>query len=264
MIYGLYLSATGVLTNSYRQDVIANNIANAETVGFKRDLALFQERLTEAQDRRFRGGPPGGMPDGQTNDELEPLGGGLFLSPTKIDTKPGEFESTNNALDVAIHGDDGYFMVKDHDGNARLTRAGSFMVDREGHLILAHSGQQVLDGNRKPIVLDGKLASQTEVGRDGQITQAGFPAGKIGVFSVADPAQLTKRNGMLLDHPDVQALPAARNPQLFSGTIERSNVEPTTELAALMDAQRQLEANANMIKYQDATLGKLVNEVGKI
>ena len=73
MIYGLYLSASGVLTNSYRQDVIANNIANAETVGVKRDLALFQERLTEAQHRRFRGG---GM-NGQTNDLLESLGGGI-------------------------------------------------------------------------------------------------------------------------------------------------------------------------------------------
>ena len=52
MLYGLYLSATGVMTNAYRQDVIANNIANAETPGFKRDLALFQQRLTEAQERR--------------------------------------------------------------------------------------------------------------------------------------------------------------------------------------------------------------------
>jgi flagellar basal body rod protein FlgG len=155
-------------------------------------------------------------------------------------------------------------MVKDHDGNARLTRAGSLMVDHDGHLILAHSGQQVLDDRRKPIVLDGTLSGQTEVGKDGLITQAGSPAAKIGLFSVPDPGQLTKRSGMLLDHPSVQTLAAAKNPQLFSGTVERSNVEPTTELALLMDAQRQLEANANMIKYQDATLGKLVNEVGKI
>jgi flagellar basal body rod protein FlgG len=69
---------------------------------------------------------------------------------------------------------------------------------------------------------------------------------------------------MLLDHPNVQTLAPAKGAQLYSGTVERSNVEPTTELALLMDAQRQLEANANMIKYQDATLGKLVNEVGKI
>ena len=260
MIYGLYLSATGVLTNSYRQDVIANNIANAETVGFKRDLALFQERLTEAQHRRFRGG----MGEMQTNDQLEALGGGLFVSPTKIDTRQGEFEPTNNKLDVAISGNDGYFMVKDQDGTPRLTRNGSFMIDDDGHLILAHSGQQVLDAKRKPIVLDGTLSGQTEVGKDGQITQAGFPAAKIGVFDVTDPAQLTKRGSMLLDHPDVQSLAANAKPQLVSGAVERANVDPTTELALLMDAQRQLEANANMIRYQDQTLGKLVNEVGKI
>jgi flagellar basal body rod protein FlgG len=260
VIYGLYLSATGVLSNSYRQDVIANNIANAETVGFKRDLALFQERLTEAQHRRFRGG----MGDMQTNDQLEALGGGMFVSPTKIDTRQGEFEPTANKLDVAISGNDGYFMVKDQDGTPRLTRNGSFMVDDNGHLILAHSGQQVLDEKRKPIVLDGTLSGQTEVGKDGQITQAGFPAAKIGVFNVPDPQQLTKRGSTLLDHPNVQALTANAKPQLVSSAVERANVDPTTELALLMDAQRQLEANANMIRYQDATLGKLVNEVGKI
>lgn len=263
MIYGLYLSASGVLTNSYRQDVIANNIANAETVGFKRDLALFQERLTEAQDRRFRGGPPG-MPSGRTNDLLEALGGGLFVSPTKIDTKQGDFESTGNVLDVAIQGDNDYLMVQGQDGNPHLTRAGSLMVDEGGRLILSHSGEQVLDDKRKPIVIDGKLTSQTQIGKDGQILQAGNPAAKIGVFSVTDPSQLTKRHGMLMDHPEIQTLRASKSPSVHSGMVERANVDPTTELAALMDAQRQLEANANMIRYQDQTLGKLVNEVGKI
>lgn len=257
MIYGLYLSASGVLTNSYRQDVIANNIANAETVGFKRDLALFQERLTEAQHRRFRGG------GGQSNELLEKLGGGMFASPTSIDTRQGEFEPTSNPLDVGIEGNDGYFMVQDHDGAARLTRNGSFMVDDQGHLILAHSGHKVLDGNRKPIILNGALQSQTEITKDGQITQAGAPAARIGLFDVPDLGQLTKRGQMLLDHPNVNSLPAA-TAQLRSGVVERANVDPTTELSLLMDAQRQLEANANMIRYQDTMLGKLVNEVGKI
>jgi flagellar basal-body rod protein FlgF len=260
VIYGLYLSATGVLTNSYRQDVIANNIANAETVGFKRDLALFQERPTEAQARRFRGGSSS---TGQTNDLLEGLGGGMFASPTQIDTKSGELETTGNNLDVAIAGDDGYFMVRDHDGTSRLTRNGSFMIDDSGHLILAHSGQQVLDAKRKPIVLNGALRAQTEIAQDGHISQAGQPAARLGLFSVKDPGRFTKRGEMLLDHPDVNALAAATS-QLHSGAVERANVDPTTELALLMDAQRQLEANANMIRYQDTMLGKLVNEVGKI
>jgi flagellar basal-body rod protein FlgF len=96
MLYGLYLSAAGVMTNSYRQDVIANNIANAETVGFKRDLALFQERRTERDER--------GLSPARSNALLESLGGGVFASPTLVDRTQGELEPSSNNLDVAIVG----------------------------------------------------------------------------------------------------------------------------------------------------------------
>src|SRR2546421_5208905 len=104
MIYGLYQSATGVLTNSYRQDVIANNIANSETVGFKKDLALFQQRPTEAQARGLRHA---------TNPLLEALGGGILASPTAMNPEQGDLENTGNNLDVAIQGS-GYFKVNDN------------------------------------------------------------------------------------------------------------------------------------------------------
>ena len=71
MIYGLYLSASGVLANSYRQDVIANNIANSETVGFKKDLTMLQQRPTAAQETGHWS---------QTDSLLEPLGGGLLAA----------------------------------------------------------------------------------------------------------------------------------------------------------------------------------------
>src|SRR6185503_4214950 len=86
MNYGLYLSAMGVLANSQRQDVIANNLANAETVGFKKDLALFQEQRTEAQIRGRHG---------ESNDLLEPLGGGLVPSGTTLDLSQGPIENTS-------------------------------------------------------------------------------------------------------------------------------------------------------------------------
>jgi flagellar basal body rod protein FlgG len=268
VIYGLYLSATGVLTNSYRQDVIANNIANAETVGFKRDLALFQERLTEAQEvRAGRGGSSFGRfnpAGGPTNDLLEPLGGGLLPAPTRVDNRQGEFEPTGGNLDVAIEGDDAYFLVDDGSGTPRLTRNGQFAIDGQGRLILDGTPHQVLDPDRTPILLDGRLAAQTSIARDGAITQAGQPAGRLGVFRVTDPQHLTKRGGQLLDHPNAVTLAAADDASLRSEFVERANVDPATELASLMDAQRQLEANANMIRYQDQMLSKLVNEVGKI
>jgi len=266
MIYGLYLSAGGVLTSSYRQDVIANNLANSETVGFKKDLPLFQQRLTEAQLRRIPAGGPAGA---ATNPLLEPLGGGIFPHPTVIDSSQGELEPTGNPLDVAIEGR-GYFAVDDH-GETRLTRNGQFAVDREGNLILANeNGQAVLDNQRRPIKL-APGGGGVAVGADGTVTQHGEPVARVGVFDVTDPARLVKQGATLL-RPGNQELLDATDPTATNGAtatlhpefLERANVDPATELAALMDTQRQLEANANMIRYQDQTLSKLVNEVGKI
>jgi flagellar basal body rod protein FlgG len=265
MIYGLYLSAAGVLTSSYRQDVIANNLANSETVGFKKDLPLFQQRLTEAQQRRLPrgGGFPGSAPTpmGSTNPLLEPLGGGTFPHPTVIDTAQGELQPTGSPLDVAIEGK-GYFAVDDG-GQTRLTRNGQFAVDREGRLILSNeNGQPLLDTRRQPIRLDPTAGGAT-IGSDGTVTQNGQPVAQLGVFDVADPSRLVKQGATLL-RPGEQELTAAPGVTLHSESVERANVDPATELAALMDTQRQLEANANMIRYQDQTLSKLVNEVGKI
>ena len=257
MIYGLYLSASGVLASSYRQDVIANNLANSETVGFKKDVALFEQRLTEAQARRL---PPGGwLFGGPTNPLLEPIGGGLLAHPTVIDSSQGELEPTGSPLDVAIEGR-GYFAVDDK-GQTRLTRNGQFAVDRKGRLILSNGeGQAVLDPKGKAIKLLPGLS--TAISSDGTITQDGNPVGRIGVFDVADRRQLLKQGGTLMSHPDQSLVPAAGS--LRSEFVERANVDPASELAELMETQRQLEANANMIRYQDQTLGRLVNEVGKI
>ena len=258
MIYGLYLSAGGVRASALRQDVIASNLANSETVGFKKDVALFEQRLTEAQARRL---PPGGsVSGGLTNPLLEPIGGGLLAHPTVIDSSQGELEPTGSPLDVAIEGR-GYFAVDDK-GQTRLTRNGQFAVDREGYLILSNeNGQKVLDADREPIKLEptGGVA----VGSDGSVTQHEQPVAKLGVFDVLDPARLAKQGATLLS-PGAQDLVPAEGVTVHGEFLERANVDPAVELAALMDTQRQLEANANMIRYQDQTLSKLVNEVGKI
>src|ERR1700744_3999436 len=101
MNYGMYLSATGVMANSYRQDVIANNLANAETVGFKRDQATFQQRLTAA--------PEMGRRD-LSDPRMDNIGGGFFIAPTQTDLTQGELETTGNHLDAAIVGK-GFFGV---------------------------------------------------------------------------------------------------------------------------------------------------------
>src|SRR5258706_3471722 len=231
MIYGLYLSATGVLTNSYRQDVIANNIANAETIGFKRDMALFQQRRTELQER-------GGA--GSSNPMLEALGGGVFALPMHTDTSQGEMEPTDKDLDAAIEGR-GFFAVMDN-GQARLTRNGHFAINRAGHLALDNTGQQeVLDNKGRPIKLDPSfIGTKTTIGRYGEVTQNEKIVGRIGLYDVPDQTQLRKHGSTMLSYPDDATLTPATG-VIHSKFLERGNVEPASELVALMDAQRQLE-----------------------
>lgn len=253
MIYGLYLSATGVISSVYRQDLIANNMANSETVGFKKDLATFYQRPTadEEDPSQAKFGSP----------LLDGIGGGTFASPTQVDTSQGDIEPTNNNLDAAIMGS-GFFTVAGADGQRRLTRDGRFRLTADGSLTLStDQANPVLDGNGSPIKLDPTLPVQ--IRQDGSIAQGGSVVTQLGLVNVADPSKLTKEGGSLIDYP-ADAETAPFDGQVAPNSIEHSNVDPATELTQLMDTQRELEANANMIHYQDETLGELVNTVGKV
>ncbi len=252
MIYGLYLSATGVVTSTHQQDVIANNIANSETSGFKRAMSLIEQRQVESQARRVAG---------DYRSEFDPIGGGHFLAPTALDFTQGSLEQSNNNFDTAIQGE-GFLAVKDNAGEIRLTRAGEMMITRDGTLITAQ-GHPVLDVNKNPINLSGYTQRELVIGSKGEIRSGQDTLTNIGLFDVNDRKLLRPvGENMLAPLGDSQLVPAKG--QLLSGYTERSNVDPTTELTRLMEIQRLLEGNANMIKYQDATLAKAVNELGKI
>lgn len=253
MIYGLYLSASGVVTNSFRQDVIANNIANSETIGFKRDLANMQQRPTAAQERADT--------DDSIDPMLENIGGGMLASQASVDTRQGEFEPTGNNLDVGIEGN-GFFAVSGGKNDLHLTRNGEFLIDRAGRLALANDkGQAVLDNKQEPIQLDS--TQSVSISNDGTVSQGGKVVAQLGLFDIADSGQLHKDGGTLLAFPRGTTLKTA-TASLHPQALERSNVDPAGELTQLMDTQRQLEANANMIHIQDETLDKLVNDVGKV
>lgn len=253
MIYGMWLSATGVMTNSHQIDVIANNLANAETSGFKRQLASFQERAPEAKERHSNAG----------DRFFDNVGGGQLLSPSAFDQMQGSLEETGNPLDLAINGD-GYFLVRDASGNERLTRNGNFTADPQGNLVLATDAKvQLLDAMRQPMKIDPDAGS-IEVSRDGTLTDGQFSYGKVGVFNVADPKLLRPVGGTLFKAPASVAIEAQPFGMIESNHLERSNVDPAVELTRLMEAQRLLDANANMIRYQDQSMSRLVNDVGRV
>jgi flagellar basal body rod protein FlgG len=253
MLYGLYLSATGVITSAYRQDVIANNLANSETTGFKRDLATFYQRPTADQENPLLAQFSSKM--------LDKIGGGTFASPTQADTTQGTLEPTGNNLDAGILGP-GFFTVAGQDGQERLTRDGRFRIDRNGRLTLStDQANPVLNSNGQPIVLDPTQPTRFDV--TGRIYQGNQLAGQLGFVDITDPSKLTKQGGSLFGYDPANGLRPALG-EIQDGFTERSNVDPAPELTQLMDAQRSLEANANMIHYQDQMLGDLVNTVGKV
>ena len=253
MIYGLYASAAGVRACSHRLDTVTNNLANSETNGFKRDLTIFQERRTAAAN------------DGlnvrtQSDPELEKLGGGMLVGQTAVDFSQGELESTGNPTDFALQGK-GFFAIREGKDTS-LTRDGRFVTNKDGYVVTATAGRWVLDQNRQPILL--KKGVPVTVGGDGTISQGKEVMGRIGVFDVPDPRQITKHGDGLLGYPELEKRMKAGDATIVTGTLERSNADPMRELASLMDASRNLEANANLIRYQDQTLSLLVNSVGKI
>jgi flagellar basal body rod protein FlgG len=252
--YGMYLSASGVASSAYRQDVIANNLANSQTAGFKRTLALIQERRPEAIEQ--------GRPD-LTGEPFDNIPGGLFVAPTRLDLTQGALERSDSPLHVALFGE-GFFAVRDGT-QVRLTRNGNFTLDSRGRLVTGDgSGRHVLDIRQRPIRLDIARLSDTTVGNDGTISVDGQAVARLGVFDVTDRRRLVPVGGTMFAAPPGETLRRSRETRVQPGYLELANVDPTSELTQLLEAQRQLEANANMIRYQDQSLGRLVNEVGKI
>lgn len=251
MNYGLYLSATGVLTSTHRIDVISNNLANTESHGFRRQIAAVQHRPPEMQEDGVRGGDP----------RLNLIGGGQLVLPSTYDLSAGMIEPTGDPLSAAIDGE-GFFGVQTAEGT-RLTRNGQFMINDDGELVLANStASKVLDTQGIPIRVGNVDASRLRIEPNGELRDGETYIATIGTFMPTDVRTIRPEGETLFD-PGTGPLREIP-PRLQGGFIERSNVEPARELIAMMEAQRALDANANMIRYTDQTLGRLVNDVGRI
>ena len=249
MPYGLYISAEGAHAQSKRLEVLANNLANADTVGFKRDLAVFQSRLAEAAQRGLDA--PG---SGSEND----LGGGVLLSGTLTDFSTGPLKQTGVETDMAIDGD-AFFVVQKGDTNY-LTRADNFMLDPNGQLV-TQSGDPVLSDSLGPIVIppeEGPWAFTPE----GGIAQAGNVT-LLALVRPQSPGDLVKVGENLfapLAAPEPLDITERR---VHDGYLEQSGVRPTLEMMELIETSRAYEANVNMIRNQDQTMGTLVSRVLK-
>lgn len=249
MPYGMYLSAAGAHVQSQRLQVLANNLANVSTPGFKREFAVFQARDAEAVERGQASAGSGTLND---------LGGGVEFQQTVTDFSGGTLRQTGNPSDLAIDGA-GFFLVA-KDGEQFLTKAGNFHFAPDGRL-MTEQGHQVLTTDRQPIVINPTLPWEFQEG--GTLNQAGnkIPLAIVKPNSLSD--LLKAGENMFSSQSDIRDV-NLNDRQVTSGFLEQSSVQPAMEMMELIETSRVYEANIRMIQNQDQLLSSLINRVLRV
>jgi flagellar basal-body rod protein FlgF len=250
MLYGLYLSAQGVQAQSTRLDVLSNNLANAGTAGFKRDLAIFQSHRPYDVEN-------GGVSNAPSNQSA--LSGGLSTASVLTDYSNGPVVRTGGALDVALSGP-GFFQVSD--GSQQfLTRQGQFALNASGDLVIQNSGLRVLSNTNTPINVPSE-AVRVEIGNDGTLSSVGADGARTQIARLGlvktKPDQQLEKVGSSLFKPPASLAPAGNDLSLEQGFVEQSTVAPVNEMIDMIQAARMVEANVNMMKFQDDALDRLL------
>jgi len=251
MVYGIYQSAAGMIVNQYRQSVLANNLANLDTVGFKHDLSVVRERRVETREDC--------LSCSLSDRVLDRMTGGSLVAPTVTTFEQGAIQVTGGALDVAIDGS-GFFAVKDG-SNTRYTRDGRFTVDGNGALVTA-GGRPVLDEQGQPIDIPEEARARLQIDANGSVRSGEEELGRIGLVDFADRARLCKVGSNLFDAAGTQA--ETVTPRFRTNSIESSTVDPTKAMVAMIEVSRAYEMNANLVGLADTTLGRAVNDIARI
>lgn len=248
MPYGMYISAEGAAAQAQRLEVVANNMANVDTAGFKQDVAMFQARFAEA------------IQKGQAlagNGSINDIGGGVKINNVKTDFSPGDMKRTGNNLDFAIGGK-GFFHIRGDDGKVYLSRAGAFELDAQGRLVTQNGQRPVLDQQDSEITLSNSVPF--EASADGFIHQAGA----IVALGMSQPESLDEmvKVGNNLWQPTGNTQPLSLNERnVRQGYLEVSGANPVREMMAMIESTRAFEANTRMIQNQDSMTGTLISRV---
>lgn len=217
--------------------IIANNIANLSTDGFRREGAIFAEMVEK-----------GAL-----------IGGASAQTAARVrvtDFGQGALQRTGGEFDLAIEGD-GFFLVETPQGQA-LTRAGSFVRSAEGEL-MTRDGFRLLDEGGAPLFAPAG-ARDIAFATDGTVSADGQPVGRVGVVTVEDRSALVRRDSGLFT-TDEPILPA-EEATVFQGFVEQSNVNPVQEIARMIEVQRAYEAGANFLSAEDERMRQAIRVIG--
>lgn len=215
--------------------VVANNIANLSTAGFRREGVLFTEHVARL--------------DGQPSLSM------AHASGRALDLTQAGISQTGGSFDFAIQGE-GFFLVETPQGN-RLTRAGAFTPSAEGELVTPE-GHRLLDAGGAPVFVPPGAA--VLMGPDGTLSANGQAVAQIGLWQPSDPGALRHQSGTLLEGGELEPAPGAT---LLQGFLEDSNVNPVAEIARMIEVQRAYEMGQKFLDAEDSRARNVISTLGR-
>ncbi|QYI99306.1 flagellar hook-basal body complex protein [Thalassovita mediterranea] len=233
-IYAALARQSGLMTE---MQVVANNLANSSTTGYKSDRAIFAEFIAG------------------TRNNLADLSMGT-LAGHEFDLEQGGLRFTNGKFDVAIQGE-GYFLIETPQGQ-RLTRAGHFQLNAQSELITS-AGYRVLNAGGGTIQIPEE-ATNVSIAGDGTISFDGQIIDQLGV--VQTEGQLSREGNSMFAAED--GFQQVEEPRVVQGALEQSNVAPVLEIARMIEVQRAYEAGQALIEREDDRIAKFISTLRQL
>jgi flagellar basal-body rod protein FlgF len=216
--------------------IVANNIANSSTTGFRREGVVFSEYLAAL--------------------DQDPSLSMAHASGRHVDLSQSTLSQTGGTFDFAIQGD-GFFLIDTPEGE-RLTRAGSFTPSAEGELVTP-DGYRLLDAGGAPVFVPPD-AKGLALASDGTLSSGGQPLAQIGLWQPSDPLSLRHQSGTMFAAGEIE--PAA-GATVLQGMLEDSNVEPVSEIARMITVQRAYELGQKFLDAEDERVRGVIQTLGR-
>ncbi len=258
MLKGLYTAYTGMLNEQHRLDTLTNNLANASTVGFKKEGSTSQP-FREVLAVKIKDSSVG-------LGTVQPIGHsrlGVKIGENYTDYTQGSFRITDNTYDLALAGS-GFFALEYTDSqgetSTKYTRAGNFTLTQEGYLV-NNDGMYVLDTQNRRIQLD--TLKDAAIDSIGSIIQDGRQVARIQVTDFEDYDYLEKF-GDTFFQPVEGATPMEGSAEVKSGVLEMSNMSVISEMVNMIAVTRAYESNQKIMQTYDESLGIAVSQLGKV
>lgn len=266
MVKGLYTAYTGMINEQRRLDTLTNNLANSNTIGYKKEGATAQS-FDDTLAIKIKDSSVGVMPQ-----NIGVINMGVDIGETYTDYSQGSFRLTDKPADLAISGT-GFFAIEftDKQGNTSIkyTRNGEFTVNKDGYFVTS-DGDYLLNAQAATAGQTGAAAhvrvdpvQEYSINSQGYIYQGGQVVGQIGIVDFENYDYLAKY-GENLYQPVAGATMIAADATIEQGCLETSNVNIVDEMVSMITIQRAYEAGQKMIQTEDETLEMAVSQVGRV